>query len=566
MNEQKVKLIHSMKFKIQCVCGFGIIITILIMLFTTYPNVNSTIQNMNENYMLDQAISYGYLIEALDERDGDERAFQYDYLNTFLSDVHISGYDSSYAYMVDSEGTMLYHPTAEKVGQPVENSVVKAVVADLQAGKTVSSDYVEYDFNGVTKCAAYYVPEGQNFVLIITADRDDIFAPINRAFGAMLAAALTAYLIMEGFSILALHRMLKPLETLTDNLNKIAELNFTDIHDQETINRRKDEMGMIGRAASFLHEELSEIITSVKGQSRLLTDTNDDFVKKFADISESVNNINIAVEEIAQGSTSQAQETTSAGVQVANIGTVIEENAKNVERLEDTVKRMNQLSDEAEEMLNALRAINRKTSDNIRIVSDRTYMTNESAEKIKQAVILIRDIASQTNLLSLNASIEAARAGEAGKGFAVVAEEIRKLADDSANSAGEIDDIVRELIDNSNNSVEKMSEVTADAKEQQDKLEKTKASFDSLREGVVDISAVSKNIFTQTESLEQQKDIINGVVEQLAAISEENAASTQETSASMQTLSDAIADCRQDTSVLNDLSSELTEQMDKFRI
>lgn len=566
MNEQKVKLIHSMKFKIQCVIGFSIIITILIMLFTTYPNINSTVQNMNRNYMLDQAKAYGYLIEALDERDGDETVFQYSYLDGLLSDVHISGYDSSYAYMVDSEGTMLYHPTMEKVGQPVENSVVKSVVSDLKAGKTVVSDYVEYDFNGVTKCVAYYVPSGQNYILIITADRTDIFDSVNSAFGAMLVVALIGYLLVEVISIVILHGMLAPLEKLTENINRVAELNFVDIHDQEFINRKKDEMGMISRSVTFLHQELSEIITSIKGQSRLLTDTNNDFVKKFTDISESVSNINIAVEEIALGSTSQAQETTSAGAQVANIGTVIEENAKNVERLEDTVKRMNRLSDEAEEMLNALSEINRKTSGNISIVSEQTNTTNESAEKIKEAVILIRDIASQTNLLSLNASIEAARAGEAGKGFAVVAEEIRKLADDSANSAGEIENIVRELIDNSNNSVEKMSEVTADAKEQQDKLEKTKVSFDSLREGVADISSVSKNIFTQTESLEQQKDIINGVVEQLAAISEENAASTQETSASMQTLSDAIADCKQDTSVLKDLSSELTEQIDKFKI
>lgn len=566
MKERKVKLNHSMKFKIQCVIGLNIILIILIMVLTTFPNISSNIKNTTQNYMLDQAKAYGYLVEALDERDGDGKVLQFDYLNAFLADVQIRGCDSSYAYMVDNNGIMLYHPTIEKVGQPVENSVVTGLVADLKAGKSVVSDCVEYEFNGVTKYASYYVPAEGNFILIVTADKSEVFAPIYTTFGIMLVIAFAVYIVMEMVSILITHRMLTPLDKLTENINKVAELDFTEITDQESINRRKDEMGMISRAVTFLHKELLEVITSITDQSKLLTDTNDDFGKKFADISESVDNINIAVEEIAQGSTSQAQETTSAGAQVANIGTVIEENAKNVEKLEDTVKKMNQLADQAEEMLEALTEINLKTSNNIRIVSDQTYTTNESAAKIKEAVILIRDIASQTNLLSLNASIEAARAGEAGKGFAVVAEEIRKLADDSANSAGEIDEIVKELINNSNDSVEKMTEVTTDAKEQQDKLEKTKASFDSLREGVIDISSVSKNIFEQTEALEQQKDTINGVVEQLAAISEENAASTQETSASMQTLSDAIADCKQDTSILIELSNELTNQMNKFKI
>jgi len=566
MDNQKVKLNNSMKFRVQCLIGLDIIIIILIMVLTTYPNIRSNIQNVSKNYMLDQAKAYGYLIEALDEQDGDEKALQYDYLNAFLSDVQIRGCDSSYAYMVDGDGTMLYHPTLEKVGQPVENSVVKGLVADLKAGKDITSECVEYDFKGVTKYASYYVPESRNFILIVTVDKSEVFAPIFKAFGFMLAMAVAAYVIMEIVSILVTHRMLSPLDKLTEIINKVAALDFTEISGQEYINRKKDEMGVISRAVTHLHEELSDVINSVTGQSRLLTETNDDFLRKFSDISESVDNINIAVEEIAQGSTSQAQETTSAGAQVANIGTVIEENSRNVERLEVTVKNMNQLSEQADEMLNALMEINRKTSDNIRTVSDQTNNTNESAVKIKEAVVMIRDIASQTNLLSLNASIEAARAGEAGKGFAVVAEEIRKLADDSANSAGEIDEIVRELINNSNDSVEKMSEVITDAREQRDKLEKTKVSFDSLREGVVDISSVSKNIFEQTEALEKEKDIINGVVEQLAAISEENAASTQETSASMQTLSDAIADCKQDTSVLIKLSNELNEQMNKFKV
>lgn len=105
---------------------------------------------------------------------------------------------------------------------------------------------------------------------------------------------------------------------------------------------------------------------------------------------------------------------------------------------------------------------------------------------------LFRNIAAQTNLLSLNASIEAARAGESGRGFAVVAEQIRKLAEDSAESATEIENIVRELMGNSKDSVEKMQELSRDSSVQADKLNRTKESFYELKKEINEVSSASK--------------------------------------------------------------------------
>jgi methyl-accepting chemotaxis sensory transducer len=209
--------------------------------------------------------------------------------------------------------------------------------------------------------------------------------------------------------------------------------------------------------------------------------------------------------------------------------------------------------------------MNNKTSDTIGVVTEQTDRTNESAQNISNAVTVIQDIAAQTNLLSLNASIEAARAGESGRGFAVVAEQIRKLAEDSAESATEIENIVRELMGNSKDSVEKMQELSRDSSVQADKLNRTKESFYELKKEINEVSSASKEIFDQTVVIEELKKGVNDVIEQLASVAQENAASTEETSASMQSLANNVDLCKEESAILNDLSKNINEQTSRFK-
>lgn len=225
---------------------------------------------------------------------------------------------------------------------------------------------------------------------------------------------------------------------------------------------------------------------------------------------------------------------------------------------------MNTLATESVTELAELTRINEWTTETIRAVTEQTDRTNQSAEKINEAVVAIEDIASQTNMLSLNASIEAARAGESGRGFAVVAEQIRKLAEDSANSAEQIEAIVRELISNSEDGVGKMHDLSDASKVQAERLENTTRAFDDLQREIKEVSVNSKQIFEQTGSINQLKNGVSTVIEQLAAIAEENAASTQQTSASMFTLTENIDKCKEETSALSDLSEQLNEQTGRF--
>ncbi len=566
MKHNKVKLGNSMMIKIQSLLFVGMVLTIAVLLGIAIPSVRNNIMTITQNYMLDQSEAYGVILDVEIEEQGDKVLSSERLLERILGDVKIEGNDSSYAYLVDAEGTMLYHPTEEKIGQPVENDVVKGLVEELNQGKKIEHKCVAYEFEGVTKYASYYVGADENYILVITADEEEAFGPVTEMTFLMIVSAVVIVIVLQIAGIMIVNRLVKPLHKLTDVVNNVADLDFTyNVSQHKKLNKRKDEVGMMSRAIENLHNEMSDIVGTIKTQGQHLADSSSKFGKTFADIAESVSNVDVAVEGIAEGSTSQAQETTSANQQVMEIGVAIEANADSVNVLNSSVEKMTELSTKSAEVLDELIRINRKTSANIIVVSEQTGKTNESAAKIKEALTMIQDIAEQTNLLSLNASIEAARAGEAGRGFAVVAEQIRKLSEDSTSSAAVIEDIVKELIENSEDSVEKMKQVTEDADIQHQRLGDTKVAFDDLGKEVKSVSYASKDIFEQTEKLEKLKSQVSLAVEQLAAISEENAAATEETSASMQTLSEAIDECKEETEILSELSDKLREEMEKFK-
>ncbi len=518
-------------------------------------NVQNHLMDLNQNYLNDQIDVIGY-----------NTATDYNNLARSLGEVRLAEVESSYAYLVSEDGTMLYHPTKDKVGQPVENEVVKSVVERLQAGENVEPEVVQYRFKGTMKYAAYYVTDRGHCILVISADESDILQSVRRVTTIGSVCAVVLVLVFSVLAYLFVNSTITPIMRVTEIVGRLAHMDFTEIEGQDKLVKRTDETGMMSRAVAELRAQLAEIVSSLRQQSTQLFSASESLHTNASETASTVEQVEKAVSEISEGASSQADETQKATENVILMGNMVEETSQEVANLISNADHMKKASDEATATLAALEKINQHAKEAIDVIYEQTNTTNESALKIREATSLITSIAEETNLLSLNATIEAARAGEQGRGFAVVASQIQKLAEQSNESARQIENIIDSLISDSQKAVETMGEVKTIMESQSENVEKTDAIFTEVKSGITSsIEGVNK-IADKTKRLDEARVNVVDVVQNLTAIAEENAASTEETSASVTEVSNIVYNISENASQLKNVADGLEQNMNIFKM
>lgn len=357
----------------------------------------------------------------------------------------------------------------------------------------------------------------------------------------------------------------KPLEEMTDSIKHIAEGDMTVEFEAPSIEHPKDEVIRIKKSMQHMTTQLRSMMTHIKNSSMVLNEIAKDLDKTTRTTSEISDDISKAVEEVANGALEQTHNTQGITQKVTIMGDNIERIRSNTSALLNTSTNMTEMKEVSMSAIDTLEHDNGLIMGDVSKMNEQIKITSASVENIKKSVEIIKQISSQTNLLSFNASIEASRAGEYGLGFSVVASEIRKLAEQSKESSDEIASTIKELLDNYKLIIEEMGRMTENLQSQSDKISDAKNIFKDLERGINDTTEQIISIDKEIVNLDNERANIVDSICSLSAISEENSASSEETSISIVGLNQIVTEVFEKVQRIESHSTLLIDSVNEFK-
>ncbi|MEF3351614.1 HAMP domain-containing methyl-accepting chemotaxis protein [Paenibacillus sp. GYB006] len=384
-----------------------------------------------------------------------------------------------------------------------------------------------------------------------------------RAVGVLILG-ISLILIATLVSNFALIRALvKPIKDIEKNVQSIAD---GDLTIEDIYRKKEDELTSLGRGVNQMKANLVEIVRQISASSKLVESHSSDLAVTSEEVKLGSQQIAISMEESAKATESQAETATSAARTVEVLNEHIQDHASKGEQLKGMSERVLERGTRGKEIMQKSIEQMNQIADRVSSSMNQVNQLDKSNESIYELVHVIREIARQTNLLSLNASIEAARAGEHGRGFAVVAEEVRSLSDAVQHTVSQISELTAQIQQGTRSVVESLESGVQETTRGTHQMEEVNDAFEQITSSVVEMVAVINEVTSGLGGMQQLSGEMNDFSQQISAISQQSAAGVEEVSASAEQQVGSLEVVADRIGKLRTLSEELLASISQLRV
>lgn len=476
----------------------------------------------------------------------------------------IKAYKTGYAFLVDTNLDVLVHKqwVNNENLLTVENGSLRKLAETMQQKK---SDVLEYELNGEKKILSF-VHLINDRIICIAAPETEILQGITTVEKIIAGLIILGIIIALIIAIYVSTRITKPILQVTTLVDKTAHLDLAQDTSYDTLLQNKDETGIIAKAVTEMREALRAIIHTVDLDAQQVLAHAQNLAAATNETAAATEEVASTVQELASNSSIQAGKAQESSDKLAILSADIDTMAQSSKLMKQYASDARSLNQHGIVAVGSLKEKFKANTDITMQVGDSVNTLANKSGSVNQIVDTIQSIATQTNLLALNAAIEAARAGEAGRGFAVVAEEIRKLAEQTSRSTGEIGDIVKEIEADITAAQSKMDDAGEIVNEANNEIEVTLKSFETISEAISKTLEQIDQLAYGIDNIKHSKDEIVTNMLEISSISQEAASSTQEISASIEEESSTLEDISNAADNLKLIVEELNSVLKQFKV